>query len=101
MTVMGDTAVFQPDTLKLKTGMIKWTELPYDQVEQAYIRCEVTHTRTCCAPVDFETFFLMVLPKGQRKALKVEVMDESFAKKYLSDIEEKIPGVKIGFDKSA
>lgn len=96
---MEDTRIKLHDNGMEYRKNLKWHELSYEAITQAYLRIEESRGKLCCGVASFETPFL-VLKIKEDEVLKIEASSKEVVKEILAVLQEKNPNMEIGYKKA-
>ena len=67
---------------------LKWHTLPYEDIENAYMRIEEVNGRLCCGVASFDMHFLMLKTKTG-ELIKIECTSKEIVKQLLDQLAQK------------
>lgn len=88
----GESCLFYP-----KLGYVGC--LPYDDLEQIYLRKEQVVARLCCGTADLSPIFVMAVGRDG-KTRKTEIRSKEMGQTLLDYVARRAPQVKIGYWKA-
>lgn len=91
--------VFMEDRLRYRKWM-KWQELSYGDIVQAYRQIEEAKGKVCCGTAYFE-IHRVIFVTGKGEKIAVEVPDRETGISILDRLKEKNQKIEIGIKKAA